>query len=83
MLLRLYHLRCEVINMLGKLSLDQIEEVRKLFEKEYPEEYPMYNDLFAIGKDRKLKELRMCEILALAEQVKNTPSDAATSNGAM
>lgn len=73
MSLRLYHLRCEVMNMLGELSLEQIKEVEIKFAKTHPQEYPMYSDLFIIAKDRKCKELRMYEILSLIEQVKKCP----------
>lgn len=74
----LYHLRCDVIKKLSELTLEQINEVRGNFQRMYPEEYIFYSDLFDTAESRKHDEISMKEIIALAEELKNAPSGAAT-----
>lgn len=74
--LRMYHLRCEVIDQLSKLTLEEIEDVSRNFQRLHPEDYARYSNLFFLAKQRKYDELSMKEIIALADKQKNAPSSA-------
>lgn len=75
-LIELYHLKCEAIKRLSELTLEQIEDVHRNFQKMHPEDYPYYRDLFIRAEQRKHDELKIKEIIALVEEIKNTPPDA-------
>ena len=77
-----YHLKHMILKELMCMSLEQIIDIKENFKKKYEKEYDEYIILFNIAIGRKKRELVLQDISLMIENYKNTPPDAATSNGA-
>ena len=71
-----------ILKELMCMSLEQIIDIKENFKKKYEKEYDEYIILFNIAIGRKKRELVLQDISLMIENYKNTPPDAATSNGA-
>ena len=72
-----YYTNETLIGMLEKLSIEQIEEVKKEFKKIYPESH-IYLYLCDLAIGRIQVRQRREEFVNLIEKYKNAPSDAGT-----
>lgn len=68
-----------LLKMLQKLEVEQIQQIDKEFTQKYPESRE-FSHLCYLALGLKESERRKNEFVALIEQFKNTPPDAATSS---
>lgn len=64
-----------LVEMLSKLEIEQIDEIRKEFAEQYPDS-SHFRLLCSIAKGKVKNREKRIEFVSLIEQYKNTPSDA-------